>query len=801
MRYTELLHAYDLGLAAQRITLTAGHLRVHRSALRTTLLYQLTQHYACGLDEAEARLATDDLTPFLASCIDAAKKRPGPSGRARANAPGFVRSVLTVAFPGQFSTNAPTGGSFSLVGDWVLLHDACAAYYPKSDVAATQRYRIRTMAKAMFEARITSPTNLPDRRSIETILRNYGCNDNAVDGFIMTYRVLLRHLQAQGLLPNAVVIHEVARPNERSLRTLPRDLFTQGGGLPPGVQPVELKAEQLLPLICPGIAAAMQEWKQKRGAVYRPRTKSSAMYGICHIVAEIAKNPELLNRCHWPEEMPVGRPIPTLHELRLWHLLELRHSSGAPLASVDNTSEAESANDDEPVQSPTTSLLFAALCQYATELREKSKVRGLVYPGWTRSVYAYVALVARGLNERALAGKPRWTRMNNALQAETKLMKRANKGTRPTGQKDKLVLVTAVNLGQIVCVGLPRWAKRARLREAAWQTAEAGAPATRGSVWRKRLAKARHAYLRALEEYVVVATMLADPVRIENHAAGWMGADDEYRIVFGKDARGARAIHSVTSKFTNDGGNNPAAAMKQAMKEIYRAWTWSPMVMDHDLLLKYLLEVRWPRIVRAKLLKEKDGSWVAMGSQMVWEELTTGARIPLFLSPEAKPGNLTYWNLPIAFVRGFSGMLRDIFKISLPPLKGRGKTRWAGLLSPHATRLLWASYWGGVRGHHGPRVEGGHRLSGWEIAVHATTDCEEVLRRDYTVVSAWAKNASRTASTVGKGDQAGARELWRHPHAYNAWMDRTYCHGGPLDWETERVPLPPGLKPLSEMKG
>ena len=78
-----------------------------------------------------------------------------------------------------------------------------------------------------------------------------------------------------------------------------------------------------------------------------------------------------------------------------------------------------------PVQSPTTSLLFAALSQYATELRERTKVRGLVYPGWTRSVYAYVALVARGLNERALAGKPRWTRMNNALQAETKLMKKA----------------------------------------------------------------------------------------------------------------------------------------------------------------------------------------------------------------------------------------------------------------------------------------------------------------------------------------------------------------------------------------
>jgi len=235
----------------------------------------------------------------------------------------------------------------------------------------------------------------------------------------------------------------------------------------------------------------------------------------------------------------------------------------------------------------------------------------------------------------------------------------------------------------------------------------------------------------------------------------------------------------VKSFFTGSGGDNPAAALKVPDKDD-RVWTWAPAMIDHDLLLAYLLGPRRERLERRGLIS---------GEYRLESDLSEG-RFALFVSPLSSGSN-PQAGLASGYVSDRYGqalhfvITRVLGRPGVPPYSACGKGKWRSLFAAHVTRLLWGTYWCGVRGEDGPirlNADGStSRFSGRQISADATNDLISTIEADYAEVSPVMRDRMRDAART-----------WEDPRAYDQWMDRAYLLE-PIDWATESVPRPEHL--------
>jgi hypothetical protein len=803
MNFSQLTSAFSASAAQSRKVISADAQKGMVSTLRQTMIYLLCQQNGCAPEQAEPLLETEDLTPLLARAVRAAAARAIQEGHRRpGNASHNVRRALELTFPRRFQKSNPQGGTFAVPAAWGPVLDAVARCWTHAPTAHQNRHRIALLAKILFVAKITSPSAVPDRDRVESLLVAAGLRPSGVRNTVVAYRRVVALLWKEGSPLVCAPMRTKARGYKVGVRSLPPEAFLAGGGIPGGRAPSQLTTSELLGLICPNIADSYQEWLSAGGRTLRPSTHQHVLLHLSLLVAQLYRHTGILQSATWPHAASTTMAVPTLHELDVWHLLELRVPAGATRTGAGNSNAVRRSFVGEEQTANDTSLLWAALAPYVDRLRETSPVRGLPYANNVIDVYSSMATITSGLYEEALKDTPRWERMENARLREQSRMRAANrKAVGVFGRKDKALLMQHLSLPVLVCVVLPRMAARVRRLKAAWADTCTDATAKGHDATLHRVCRdAKRAWERSLEDYLALAVVTADPIRIKNLAHGWVGPQDEFRLTLATADDGtSRRIVEVKTFFPKKSARNPQAELKQGPEAVDdRTWRWAPAMCDFDLLLDYLMGPRLDRIVRNRLLVSPDGVSTTHTSYSLEEEVARGFRLPLFIAPEGQRGRCAMEDLSKPAGRALHYAIMTVLKRDVPAFKGRGRTPWRALLGPHVLRLLWSSYFGGVRGDHGPTLSDGRPSSGWEIAHDATSDDIATLKKHYTKVSSADRDRMRDSSIAPSADGLGTSRAPDHPHAFDPWMDRAYRLQS-IEWSGENVPLPPGVDPFSPL--
>lgn len=255
------------------------------------------------------------------------------------------------------------------------------------------------------------------------------------------------------------------------------------------------------------------------------------------------------------------------------------------------------------------------------------------------------------------------------------------------------LLTELVTLPLLAGVGLPRFAAHVRTLQGRWcEAARRAAAKGHNEDTHHNVLRARRQYFRRLEQYITLAVLTADPLRLRNWTHARLGDDSEIRIKVEYDATGAPVrITEVKSVFTGTGDNNPDAFLKISHGDD-RVWTWAPEIVDLDLLLDYVIGPRRSRLLARRLVE---------GDYDLRADLAAGQFV-LFVSPSAVGENqqavLSSNYVSDCYGRALHFVITKILRREgVPDFPFCSNGKWRGLFCVHATRLLWNTYLRSVR--------------------------------------------------------------------------------------------------------
>lgn len=810
MRYSDMVAEFNARAIAGVVNLktkrkqqiTSASVESILSTVRQTFVFLLAYRLRIALPEAEVALQSMDLRPYLSLLEEAAGKRAHIENHAAPrNARNHVRRFLRVTFPQQFARPRSNGGDVAVPASWTPLLEAVEKAWLHPQTRRQYRSDVARMARVLFAAGYESPQTMPDRATIEDLMRKSGFAPNTIDSAFNAYRGVHRYLASTGNPTGAKPIIAKVGPQEIGVRSLPIEAFA---GLPAGATPTEMVAEQLLPYLAPGFARAWMEWKAGVGNSRRPATRSDVLRSLSVVSALLYRRPELLVGCE-PTPPPLTSLLPThLFELRYTEAVAPSLAGGDSLVSLalqDGVKDA-ALGGNSTLKLVLMNRIIDALAKQA-RLSSPITATGDFYPASAIKIAESLwMLVADLCKDGFMAQAPeRWEAMRAQYHRLWQRMDTVNQQANRVGSKDKRLLVRTITLPQLVCIALPRLAAHVRLLEQKCDRLDAGAVAKgHDPAKHPTCKKARAEWEDRLEEYLALAIFTVDPLRNKNHAFAWLGADAEVRPALEVDALGRPTrITQVETFFSGSGGANPDASFKIPQARD-RLWRWAPAWVDFHLLLRYLAGPRLNRIDKQRLLVDASGVPVTRDTYRLQGEIAgeyvlatqpDGDRpgpfrhLALFVSPEAATpfGGFDPNKLSDLYGRGLYAACR-LLGSSVPTTYAATKTgRWRGLFAAHVARLLWSTYWLGIREYSGPRTNETTVLTGVQIAIDGTTDSERTLRDEYTEVEAEMRNRQR--------DEPGD---FQHPNSFDGWMDRGYLLK-PIDWAAEEVPLPATLVP------
>jgi hypothetical protein len=143
----------------------------------------------------------------------------------------------------------------------------------------------------------------------------------------------------------------------------------------------------------------------------------------------------------------------------------------------------------------------------------------------------------------------------------------------------------------------------------------------------------------------------------------------------------------------------------------------------------------------------------------------------LFASPHEKAGTragcyVDTSSVSQAFGRALHWIVTEVLGRNLPAWGSEQLSKeYRALFSAHVTRLLIATYWGGIRNN-------------WTRACMLTDDTEGTLRKSYSRVGAMMIERM-------------CRPGWSNPHHFDEEMDRIF-RGEVIDWSRRPTPLADG---------
>ncbi|MHB1862733.1 MAG: hypothetical protein ACYCVL_07150 [Gemmatimonadaceae bacterium] len=402
----------------------------------------------------------------------------------------------------------------------------------------------------------------------------------------------------------------------------------------------------------------------------------------------------------------------------------------------------------------------------------------------------------RFFGERMHQQKPElWAQARVEYEETTKHTSRYNKGRVLLGRKAKGKLL--ITWPQLICMGLPWLAKQcyALRRELAEREARIGHLESReGQMLLNK-------YCAALTEYAIVSLLTDDLLRVKNYAGAMAGEHVKVIPILTPDGhwRGIEAISTSFRALDDDRVALKSDKVTCGVQNERLDRRVTPGVVDHMLWFDFWTIARPRALVAAGLLTSvdlfdpNDDHFAVFVTPRPRAEQRERYHRGMTARGESGSGAE---NAPMSPWRGnlSEDMLSESYGFALHRIcvtvLGRKKlpawgsedltANYRGLFSGHISRLMGATYLGGVRGN-------------WEEATYRTNDEELTLHRHYVYLSAWAKQHKHLENPEGlhwfdavmdrimmlrSTDDARWPQFWaifdpRQPELALAWLDRT----------------------------
>ena len=336
--------------------------------------------------------------------------------------------------------------------------------------------------------------------------------------------------------------------------------------------------------------------------------------------------------------------------------------------------------------------------------------------------------------------------------------------------KNKERLIETVTYPMVVCLILPYLRRVAAKAKTAYESAAADAR-QKGHLDPLKLVevrKLRDSWGDALLDYLTLGFPIEDGLRDKNYRRGRWGRHFLPRT-------GADGKLEIWTRFTRE--RDDEASRKDRMskgKKPVRKRRMRAGIVDPALVMDYVTEFR----VDALVASGRIPSRAAYDAKTDLAE----ARWALFVSPKrVTRADQSY--APKASTQRFGRVLnrtcRELLGRGVPEY-GTGGKEWRGLWAKHSSRLLLATFIGGVLGH-------------WDLAEMLTDDKVTTLKAEYTAVDHVIEEALKGEVT------------WEHPEAFVTMWERLYKHSEvfdpldelqALDGDARKVMLPDPLRGL-----
>jgi hypothetical protein len=348
-------------------------------------------------------------------------------------------------------------------------------------------------------------------------------------------------------------------------------------------------------------------------------------------------------------------------------------------------------------------------------------------------------------------------------------------------RKEPGTLLDLITLPQLVCVGLPWFTllQLPALRERAAKAMKVSESPTVSAAAQRAAIQATRDYHSVLQRWLVLATFTAEPMRRANVSFARLGREIMIDAEWHADGSMIK-LKKIASTFErhNKSDVRETETKTGAARD---EWPWMPGIIARKWVRIYLKEFWLPALVVRGL--------VPVGTTL--RDAVEAGRFAWIVNEDARaqgevvvPGAFADASgVAAIFTDGLLDAIRAIGR-DIPADRDACLARWPWVLGPHIIRTLWATYWFGLRGAHGPqrpRRDGTpHQESGIDIACRATNDSEATLRGYYVKVAPRMLNAQREPLMS-----------FEHPGAFDAVMDEMWWLT-PVDWSRVwRAPASP----------
>lgn len=310
-----------------------------------------------------------------------------------------------------------------------------------------------------------------------------------------------------------------------------------------------------------------------------------------------------------------------------------------------------------------------------------------------------------------------WARARNEHDSLLRHISSHNRGRYLAGRKAKRDLL--ITWPQAVCMGLPYLRQKALMA----RRAVADRADRIGHLESRESQKVLLAYCEALRDYVVVAILLDDSLRIRNYAGATAGIHlkPTPEIIEGCWRRFVGARTHFRGADADDVRLKVLARKDEGLNERERPLT--PGIVDMDLLFEWWTKARPFYLVQAGLLTTVDAYDPERDNYAVFP---TGRPSEAQRADPAWKGHISPDMLSEIFGRALHEICMKVLgQTDLPEWGDASLTEThRSLFCAHIVRLLVGTYFGGV-------------LGDWTTAEYRTNDRELTLRKHYNLLAPW----------------------------------------------------------------
>ncbi|MFN8650587.1 MAG: hypothetical protein U0133_16145 [Gemmatimonadales bacterium] len=681
-----------------------------------------------------------DITPFMQTLPELARQYVEAAGQSRpGNAADRVRRFLAT-IEGRTYKRARAGAVCALP-DWRALHEAVAKYGKARHGRASDILRLQNVA--LLAAGIQRPEDLPSWDVVTTWAQAQQWGRGQIRRMLEAYCTAREDLAKLGRrLPDV----RSAYGHERGLHGF-KDIAKLVASRGAAKSAFDMDSAELIAVIAPHFSEALaetlnhsrfeqkgEEWKRDmRGAVSRYLAEllrlgydpsSMTPYDLVSQQVEADGDTPEISSLALRELERLGMPLP-------------RSNSTSPLLSVltDNAARASAAHSPLRVFCPTR-VEHPSSQPASPALSSTEPGRVDFYSETVQDDLGCLETLVRTVYAPWEAAHPRaWISIVSTFAALHNAIKEHNKGKKLTGHKDKHLLLRTITYPLVVCVGLPALRREVLKMRRRYQQILMNRAGKHDC---EAVIKARRSYAEWLRNYLILAIIIDDGLRLRNYTGGIVGTHFKFVV----DSKGKLDYVETCWRGYDEGHVKLKVDRDENGGERTRVRRLSKGIVDHELLWEFVTVIRPCEMVETGKLSS------------VAKYKLKNDTYALFYSVDARNPEMRYSTDTVStkYGQALYWVCKHVLKRELPSWKEiQGMPEWRGLFGAHGSRLLIATYWGSVR-------------QDWSLTMVLTDDTLKMLGKAYAK-----PNATLVAAGAIKGRE--------NPHFFDAVLDDIVKNG------------------------